>query len=291
MDLSIVYVNFNDGRNLEASLASLEANPPDFEHEVLVVDNASTDGSRDLIIRKFPSVRWMANAENEGFAKANNKGARESRGAYLLFLNTDTIVPAGALDRLLGRMKAETRAGAAGPALVRDKGCQVSFGNRVSFVAQFFQKAFLNPYYKATLRRRRTTRNVGWLSAACLLCRRPAFEAAGGFDERFFIYFEDIDLCYRLRKAGRTLLFIPEIEVRHEGGSTTAPRRAESRFEYRRSQLYFYAKHNSRTSDRLLRFYLRLNVLALRIRGAFRGDEGAKLREAYRRLLAKAGGR
>lgn len=290
MDLSIVLVNFNDGRRLESCLSSIAAHPPGRAHEIIVVDNASADGSRDVVAQKFPSVRWVANAANEGFAKANNRGVRESRGEYLLFLNTDTVVPAGALDRLLARLKADARAGAAGPALVHDGGCQVSFGNRVSFAAQFFQKIFLNPFYKATLRRRRAARASGWLSAACLLCRRTAFEQAGGFDERFFIYFEDIDLCYRLRRAGWTLLFVPDVRIRHEGGSTTAPRQAESRFEYRRSQLYFYAKHNSRVSHRLLRFYLALNVRGLAVRGAFRGEAGSKLREKYRRLLREGGG-
>lgn len=290
MDLSIILVNFNDGRRLEACLSSIVANPSARAHEIIVVDNASTDGSRDIVTQKYPSVRWVANATNEGFAKANNRGVRESRGKYLLFLNTDTVVPAGALDRLLARLKADTQAGAAGPALARDGGYQVSFGSRVSFVGQFFQKIFLNPFYKVTLRSRRTVRAVGWLSAASLLCRRAAFEQVGGFDERFFIYFEDIDLCYRLRQAGWTLLFVPDIRVRHEGGSTTVPRRAESRFEYRRSQLYFYAKHNSRVSHRVLRFYLKWNVRGLAVRGAFRGEAGSVLREKYGRLLRKSGG-
>jgi GT2 family glycosyltransferase len=291
VDLSIILVNFNDVRRLEACLSSIVAYPSGCAHEIIVADNASTDGSRDVVAQKFPHVRWVANAANEGFAKANNRGVRESRGEYLLFLNTDTVVPAGALDRLLARIKADERAGAAGPALVHDGGYQVSFGNRVSFAGQFFQRIFFNPFYKMTLGRRRTARAAGWLSAACLLCRRTAFEQAGGFDEHFFIYFEDIDLCYWLRRAGWTLLFVPDIRVCHEGASTTAPRRAESRFEYRRSQLYFYAKHNSRVSLRLLRFYLAWNVRGLAVCGAFRGEVGSKLREKYRRLLREGGGR
>ena len=290
MDLSIVLVNYNDGRRLRACLASLAAHPPAAEHEILVIDNASIDGSLEDVRREFPAVRPIANPTNAGFSAANNRGVAESRGRFLLFLNTDTLVPAGALDALLARFAADPALGAVGPALVHAPGdYQVSFGNRVGFFAQIFQKFALNPRHKRALRLRRTReREAGWLSAACLLCRREAFEKAGGFDERFFIYFEDIDLCARIRAAGWRLLFVPSVEVRHEGGATTTAtpeRRAESRIEYRRSQLYYYRKHASRASRRLLRASIRASIALLRLRGAFRGETGRALAARYRALL------
>jgi len=293
MDLSIILVSYNDLARLRACLASLEGSPSGGGSEILVVDNASNDGTVEAVRREFPAVRVIANPRNEGFPAANNRGAREARGRFLLFLNTDTIVPPGAPAALLGRLAPDAAAGAVGPALVRAPGdYQVSFGNRVSYLGQVFQKFVLNPAWKRALRaparRACGERTVGWLSAACLLCRREAFEAVGGYDETFFLYFEDIDLCYRMRAAGWKLLFVPAIEVRHEGGATTSGTpevRAASRFEYRRSQLHFYRRHNSAVSRRLLRASLRINVAFLGLRGAFRGEAGRGLKARYRGLL------
>jgi len=289
--LSVILVNYNDLAHIEASLSSLQAADLPPATEIIVVDNDSSDGSRELVASRFPRVRLVTNRENVGFPRANNQGAQESHGEFLLFLNTDTIVPPGALVPLLDLMRADATIGAAGPRLFHGDGdFQVSFGRRVDFFAQFRQKLILNPYYRRVLKKGGPLREAGWLSAACLLCRRTAFDAVGGFDDNFFLYFEDIDLCFRIREAGWRLVLVPEARVFHAGGATTMPRRSASRFEYRRSQLYFYRKHNSRGSLRLLRFYLGLNVLALAARGILTGDEGADLRRKYRRLLAGEGG-
>jgi GT2 family glycosyltransferase len=292
MDLStvsIVLVNHSDRRRLVECLASVRRDPDAAVCEILVVDNASTDGSSEAVRAAFPDIRVILNPDNAGFSKANNRGVAQSRGAFFLFLNTDTIVPPGAIAALLERLRSDPAVGAVGPALVHGPGdFQVSFGNRVGFAAQAFQKFVLNPRHKRALRKRRPEREVGWLSAACLLCRREAFEQAGGFDERFFLYFEDIDLCFRIRKAGWKLLFVPAVEVGHEGGATTSASpavRVASRLEYRRSQLLFYGKHGSRISRRLLRASLRLNVAFLGARGAFRDEAGRILKARYRSLL------
>ena len=287
--VSIILVNYNDRRRLLECLASLRGDPGAAAFEILVVDNASTDGSPDAVRAAFPDVRLIVNPDNAGFSQANNRGVAQSRGEFLLFLNTDTRVPAGAIGALADRLRSDPSAGAVGPALVHGRGdYQVSFGNQVGFAAQIFQKFVLNPRHKRALRRKRPEREVGWLSAACLLCRREAFERAGAFDERFFLYFEDIDLCFRIRKAGWKLVFVPAVEVGHEGGATTSATpavRAASRFEYRRSQLLFYGKHGSRISRRLLRAALRLNIAWLGAAGAFRGDAGRALKARFRSLL------
>jgi GT2 family glycosyltransferase len=286
MELSIIIVNFNDESHLEACLAPLAKKAFPFDYEIIVVDNASTDRSRELVEAKFPEIRWIALQENAGFAKANNRGVQESRGKFLLFLNTDTVCLPDAVRILLERLRTDTSAGAAGPVLFNNPASyQVSFGRRVNFSGQFWQKTVLNPYFRRALKRKPKSRNVGWLSAACLLCRREAFERVGGFDDRFFIYFEDIELCFRMIRAGWKLFFVPQARVFHAGGATTLPRRAESRFEYRKSQAYFYRKHNSRMSSVFLKAYLRLEVARGIARGAFRGEQGAMLREKYRRLL------
>jgi GT2 family glycosyltransferase len=286
MELSVVLVNFNDRSHLGECLSAIENTADSLDYEVIVVDNDSADGSQTYIAHNFPKVKLIANSENVGFARANNQGWRESCGEFVLFLNTDAAVQPGALSRLLDELKSNPEAGAVGPALFQGRRAyQVSFGRRMSFFSQFWQKLVLNPFYKLVLKRSRHKKRVGWLSAACLLVRRAALESVAGFDENFFIYFEDIDLCFRIGKAGWTLVYLPQAKVLHEGGATTSLHFVPSRFEYRKSQLAFYHKHNSKTSQFLLRLYLRLNIRLLAWRGSFRGESGEWLREQYASLL------
>jgi len=260
--LSIILVSYNARDHLDACLRSLQENPASISTEIIVVDNASTDGSREAVPPGRPDVRLIPNQENLGFARANNQGFRTARGKFILFLNTDTVIGKGALDRLCSRLQSHSDTGAVGPALFKDAATpQVSFGNRIDFFAQWRQKYIWNPYYARRLKTDSRPRTVGWLSGACLLARREALSRTGGFDENFFLYFEDIDLCYRIRQSGFKLLFFPDIRIRHTGSGSTAPKARFCRFHYRKSQLYFYRKHNSGLSLRLLRGYLRLLLM------------------------------
>jgi GT2 family glycosyltransferase len=287
MDITAILVNYNDRRHLGPCLDSLRAELGG-GGEIIVVDNASTDGSRDFLASAFPEARIIADTDNRGFGAANNRGLAAATGAGTLFLNTDTVVRPGAIRRLAETLGENPDAAAIGPALVHPDGSfQVSFGNTVSFPGQFRQKLILNPLQKRILRRRRAPRAVGWLSAACLLARTDAVRKVGGFDERFFLYFEDIDLCRRLSAAGGRLIFEPRAVVMHEGGATTAGRGRDSRFEYRRSQLYFYSRHASGASRFFLRLYLRAAIAGLAARGGFRGENGRALRDRYQHLLRK----
>jgi len=260
LELSVILVNFNDRAHLGDCLSSLGNGTRGLAAEVILVDNHSQDGSQELVRASFPWVRLIQNAENIGYAKANNVGIKASRGNFILFLNTDTVVPPEVLPSLLGELKAKPELGAVGPALVHENNkCQVSFGRRVSFFAEILQKFILNPYYKKALNHSSKPREVWWVSGACLLARRTAVEDAGFFDETFFIYFEDIDLCVRMRKKGWKLVFFPGLRIIHAGGATTSARKFQTRLEYRRSQLYFYRKHSSRLSVFFLKLYLRFN--------------------------------
>ncbi|MCX6567248.1 MAG: glycosyltransferase family 2 protein [Candidatus Aminicenantes bacterium] len=289
--LSVILVYYDDRMNLTPCLDSVLATPPDIPLEVILVDNASTDGGIEDVATAFPSVRILRNAGNLGFGAANNRAVRESSGEFLLFLNTDTILQPGAVSALLAAVRPDAGAVAAGPLLFPSEGkVQVSFGSRVDFLGQLVQKTIWNPFYKRRLRRHPAAREAGWLSAACFLCRRSAFEATGGFDEGFFLYFEDIDLCVRMRSAGGRLLFVPAARVFHEGSATTGIRPAASRFEYRKSQWAFYRKHASRGSLRLLRAYLRGNLGFQKLIGRFRGEEGRSRWTAYRELLKSGKG-
>jgi len=285
--VSFCLVNYNDAAHLPECLQSIEEAASGISFEVIVVDNASSDGSLALAGKEFPRTKFIRNAENEGFGRANNRAARESRGEFLLFLNTDVILRPGTLEPLLEEMRVHPSTGIAAPALVGAGGrSQVSFGGRVTFFTELLRKMFLNRMIARRLRKDRRRREVRWLSGAFLLARRSAFLESGGFDERFFLYFEDIDLCLRILAGGWKVVFLPLAESFHRGGVTTAARPLRSRLEYRKSQVYFYKKHNSPVSSALLRFYLRLNMAGLVLSGAFRKDaDGPALRREFRGLV------
>jgi len=284
-ELSVVIVNYNDCGHLAACLSSLQKAVSRLSAEVILVDNHSEDESLSLVRTAFPWVKLVENKENMGYPKANNIGFGHSRGEYCLFLNTDTVMPETGLADLLARFRGRPEVGAVGPALVREDGrFQVSFGRSVSFFSEILQKLILNPFYRTRLRASRKEREVGWLSGACLLVRRRAVEEAGPFDETFFLYFEDIDLCRRISAEGFKILFFPAVRVIHAGGASTSARRWRSRLEYRRSQLRYYAKHNSRSSGRLLRLYLRGSVFVL---GLIPSREEKDERMGYRQGLLK----
>ena len=256
-ELSVILVNYNDLHHLQDCLSSIDESVGGIPFEIIVVDNQSTDGTPRWIREHASRVRLVANTENLGFAKANNQGIRKSRGEYILFLNTDTVLERQAIALLLKELRSHPSVGAVGPALLYGENTfQVSFGKKVSFGREIIQKTVLNPYYRFRLKGRAKKRQVGWLSAACLLTRKDILEEVGLFDENFFLYFEDIDLCRRIHKKGYVLEYFPQARVFHWGGASMEGIGLFSRYHYRKSQLYYYKKHNSRIALHLLRIYL-----------------------------------
>lgn len=262
-ELSIIIVNRNGRPVIARCLESLREAGRGRDWQTVVVDNASDDGSPDFIARSYPEAKLLRTGGNLGFSRANNLAWRRTESPFLLFLNPDTAVIGGAIDILLEEMRRRPRAGACGPRLIRDDGTfQVSFGRRVTFFRELARKSFLNAVRSRRLATLRGVRETDWVSGACLLARREALEQAGGFDEAFFLYFEDIDLCVRMGARGWKTYLVPAAKVLHLGGAATS-RFAASRYEYRRSQLLYYDRHASAASRFLLRAYLRLNFLFL----------------------------
>jgi GT2 family glycosyltransferase len=262
--LSIVIVSFNARSDLVRCLESLAAAPPATPHEILVVDNASTDGSADAAGR-FPSVHLINMPRNAGFAAANNAGIRGSSGELLLLLNSDTIVPPGAVDRLVERLATDATVGIAGPRLVDGEGrAELSFGRMISPFNEARQKligrlheARVGPAVRFVERETRRERFVDWVSGACLLVRRIAAESAGLLDERFFLYTEDVDFCHAVRALGYRVLFTPSAEIVHLRGRSRASAPEASDQAYRRSQVAFYEKHHPMWAP-ILKLYLRV---------------------------------
>jgi hypothetical protein len=262
--LSIVIVSFNARSDLVACLQALRDAPPASDHEIIVVDNASSDGSAEAA-RGFPRVSAIALDRNVGFAAGNNLGIRASRGDMLLLLNSDTVVPSGALDRLVGRLEAMPDARVAGPRLVDAHGrAELSCGRMISPLNELRQKTLLTMSDRGWSAARRRIeqltareRFVDWVSGACLLVRRADADAAGLLDERFFMYTEDVDFCAAIRARGGRVLFTPAAQVVHTRGRSRAAAPAAAQAAYRRSQVAFYEKHHPGWAP-VLRSYLRI---------------------------------
>ena len=261
--LAVVVVSFEARETLVAGLAALRA-PASFPLELVVVDNASTDGSAESVRAREPGALLIANGDNLGFARACNQGWRASRAPHVLFLNPDAEVTPGAVETLVSLLESRPAVGAAGPRTRGSDGTiQVSTGPDLTPLAELRQRRLVlgvarreaHALAEAEALHARE-HEPAWVSGSCLVVRRAALEAVGGFDERFFLYEEDADLCRRLREAGWRVVFTPAAEVKHHLGRSMskAPRRA--RLEYHRSHLLYYGKHNGPFSRAALRILL-----------------------------------
>jgi N-acetylglucosaminyl-diphospho-decaprenol L-rhamnosyltransferase len=241
--IHVIIVTHNTRADLLSCLSSLATPRSGSVERITVVDNASADGTVDVLRDLRSDVEIIALDRNVGFGAANNVAARQSSSDHLLFLNSDTIVPAGAIDKLFARFL-DRGATAAGPRLVDADGApEVSFGKMLSpwsEARQVLRQRLATA--KSIERLLSTERVVDWVSGACLLVSRSAFVAAGGFDERFFMYEEDVDLCATLRSRGGTVLFTPRATITHLKGRSGGPAGTRS-VHYDRSHVAFYAKH------------------------------------------------
>ena len=264
MDLSIVIVSYNARAHLERCLASLQAHPPASSFEVVVVDNASTDGSAEAAAA-FAGVRVIRSATNTGFSVANNIGIEATSGAHILLLNSDTTVPPGAINALLERLGREPDVAVVGPRLVDGQGRpELSFGPMITPFNEWRQGRLVHGLASGDAAvvaqveaMTRVEQRPDWVSGACLLVGRADAEAVGLLDERYFLYAEDVDFCAALRGLGRRILFTPDAQVVHLRGASGRSRPAATERAYRESQLAFYAKHHPRWVP-VLRVYLRL---------------------------------
>jgi GT2 family glycosyltransferase len=291
--VSVVIVSYNAREHLVRCLAALDAHGG-LPVETIVIDNASADGSAAAARETAPGARVIDAGENLGFARASNLGIREARAPYVLLLNPDAEVTSGCLAALAGLLDERTDAGLAGPRTVSGDGTpQVSFGEGLTPLLEWRQQRLVRGVRARepeALRRAeeasRVAREPGWISGACMMARRSALEAVGGFDEGFFLYEEDVDLCLRLRRAGWKIVFTPAAEVVHHLGRSVARDPWRSRLEYHRSHLRFYRKHNGALPTALLRAWLLAGALAGLLAAVGPGEERRRRRAHCRQVLA-----
>jgi N-acetylglucosaminyl-diphospho-decaprenol L-rhamnosyltransferase len=256
---SVIIVSFNQFELLKAAIDALKASPPPFAHEIIVVDNHSAGDVQEFLNDYFHDIRVIRSPANHGFGWANNRGAAVARGEYLLFLNSDAEVIGPAVAAMVDVLDRDRRIGVLGPLLVNSDGSfQLSYGAKVSLTAEFYQKCLaplVERWRYAWHRGRPFQRTTSWVSGACLLTRRELFSDQFPFDENMFLYFEDHDLCLRVRAMGQRVVYFTGAAARHHGGLSVGDDPAVW-LEYRKSQLYMYRKYGRTFSLRLLKKYL-----------------------------------
>jgi GT2 family glycosyltransferase len=219
-----------------------------FRIEILVVDNGSQDGSGSEVKKRFPFVRLIENDKNLGFARAVNQGLQKASGRYVLLLNPDTQVKNGAIERLMSFMDAHPKAGISGAQLLNSNGSkQNSIANFPSLATELLNKnllRWLSPErFPGKERNYSEPIEVDSVIGACMMVRREALDQVGFLDEDYFLFLEETDWCYRMKKAGWKIYHIPQVEVYHFQGKSAEKEKKRARVEYFRSRYHFFKKN------------------------------------------------
>lgn len=263
VDLSIVIVAFNDREVLLPCLESIRESSPAVSYEVIVVDNGSKDGSIEKVQARFPETRIIHAGYNSGYAGGNNIGFHHSRGEYILFLNPDTLTHEGALDELVRFARNKPDCGAVGPNVRnRDGSLQISCWKKKNLLNYVYMTFLL---YRIpglsqwlgeggyTLSDFEHEMRVDSVSGCCFLCPRQVLETTGGFDEEYFIYCEEIDLCERIRNHGYAIYYTPSSVITHLGGATTVKNQTWFLIQAEKSRRRFFKKHRTAFEEFIVR--------------------------------------
>ncbi len=261
-DISVVILNWNTERLLRRCIASIKNhNTSQVSYEIIVVDNASEDGSRAMVTSEFPDVKLVINKRNIGFGAGNNRGAVEATGRYILFLNSDTEVHTDCLLKLVQFADEHPECGIVGPKLLNaDGSLQYSCRHYPNLATGFFRNTPLgrlfpsnrhNADYLMSSWDHASNRNVDWVSGAALMIRRATADEVGMFDEDYFMYCEDVDLCRRVNMAPRNassvetwkVTYVPDATITHFIGRSSDKVPTRMTYEFHRSQYLFYRKH------------------------------------------------
>ncbi|MEO5571254.1 MAG: glycosyltransferase family 2 protein [Bacteroidia bacterium] len=271
MKLSIIIVNYNVKFFLEQCLHSVFKALKAINAEVFVVDNNSVDGSVEMITEKFPSVKLIANKDNKGFSKANNQAIRIAQGEYLLLLNPDTVVEEDTFNKITSFMDVHPEAGGLGVHMIDGKGNflpeskrglptpSVAFYKIFGLAALFPKSKMFGKYHLGFLDKNKTA-EVEVLSGAFMLLRKSALEKTGLLDETFFMYGEDIDISYRITKAGYKNYYFPETRIIHYKGESTKKSSVNYVMVFYKAMMIFAFKHFSHSNARMFSFLINMAI-------------------------------
>jgi N-acetylglucosaminyl-diphospho-decaprenol L-rhamnosyltransferase len=262
--LSIVIVSWNTRDLLERCLSSLQAARGDLELEIIVVDNASQDGTPELVRQRFPQVILLEPGQNVGFAAGNNLGLARARGQWLMLLNPDTEVRGGVLQALVAFLQKHPMIGVAGPPLWYATGEHQSSRRRFpNLFTLFLESTPLQPWVRPLLWRYymddqplERAHPVDWLVGAAILMRRAVYESVGGLDEQFFMYFEETDWQRRIKGAGWPIWYVPQGSIIHHESASAGQAIAQRHIRFNASKVAYTARWHGLAWARLLRLWL-----------------------------------
>lgn len=293
VEISLIIPTYNTRDITLACIEDLLQRPPNVSHEIIVVDNNSTDETAELVREKFPSIQVVANTLNEGFGRACNQGASKAKGRFLCFLNSDTLRAGEAVDTLLAWMETHPKTGLAAPRFETPEGLiqQMSWGWSPVLFGELIQQYFA-PYalrrsrWKTGLAKhlQKKSRSVEIVCGACMVMRRNVFDQINGFDPTFELYFEDSDLSVRTHQAGWNVDFCAEARVVHHLGQSSRGSWGLTPLVYRQSQIRYYHKHAPRWSLPLLRIYQCSKWLRIRLLLIFTREKRSRI-ERYLTLF------
>jgi GT2 family glycosyltransferase len=298
--LDIVIVSWNTRDLVARCLDSIQQHgPTNLVPEVFVVDNASADGTANMVRDCFPQVRLIENRANMGFASANNQALRRGTARYALMLNPDTEVQTGTLQTLVSFMDSNLQAGAAGARLLYPDGTLQAWCSPVPTLARELWRLFhldtVHRYAQYDMARwdDRTPRDVEMVPGTCLIVRREALHQVGLLDEDFFIYSEEVDLCERLRRHGWHVYWVPQAVVVHHAGQSTHQVAASMFLQLYRSKVVYFRKHHGRLGASIYKVIVAAAALVRLCLGTLtwldrspRGQRRQLLARHYRRLLS-----
>lgn len=270
IDVSIVIVSWNVSNLLDNCLESVLRQVNGFDYEIIVVDNASSDDTVEVIRNKYPQIKVLVNEENLGFARANNQGFKIARGKYIFILNPDTILIDRALNILLDYMNSNPKVGAAGPKIINSSGsiqttcawllpslartlfCTSMRLHKIPVFGHYFNKRYISPYQY------NVTQTVEAISGAAMLVRGEIITSNGGFREVYFHTGEDVDLCYRIQKQGWKIAFVSEAAIIHLAGQSSKQARVRTAINGKLSVEQYYKNCVSDSSASLYRLIVKV---------------------------------
>lgn len=262
ISVSIILVNYNGAEILLDCLNSIQKFIDIPNYEIILVDNASSDGSVELVAANYPHIRLVKEIENRGFGAGNNIGAKFATGEFLFLLNTDTVLISNILPHLIQLMQADSQVGIIGPKLLNPDGSlQISvspaLGIKGEYEARQRHQAYQNVSQQSLIEQKfQEIQEVDIVVGAAFFIRSSLFHDLGGFDEKFFMYFEESDLCQRAQYRGYKIIYTPDVSLIHLKGYSIQKAANIMAIEYRRSQIYYYQKHRPLWEQLILRIYI-----------------------------------
>lgn len=270
-DLSIIIVTYNSENYIKECLLSIFETIRDLDFEVIVVDNNSKDKTTD-VVKRFPKVRLILNSENLGFTRANNQGIKQSQGQYILLLNPDTKATQGAINNLYSFLKSQPKAGVVGCQLRYPSGKIQPIGQFPTLTATFFYQTYLGKIFPFgiliypnifTKVRFKKIQPQDWLPGACLMIKKEVFDKVGHLDPNYFMFWEDMDFCYRAKEAGFLTYYYPKCHIIHFSGVSLLMNQSRVIHASAESLVYFFKKFRPRDVKKLkkliiLRCYIQI---------------------------------